>query len=48
MFTCVFAASRIVGWCAHILEQLSDNKIIRPSSNYTGPAERPYLVMQQR
>ena len=48
MFTCVFAASRIVGWCAHILEQLHDNKIIRPSSNYTGPAERPYLVMQQR
>ena len=44
MFTCVFAASRIVGWCAHILEQLSDNKIIRPSSNYIGPAERPYPV----
>ena len=48
MFTCVFAASRIVGWCAHILEQLSDNKIIRPSSNYIGPAERPYLNMDQR
>jgi citrate synthase len=48
MFTCIFAASRIVGWCAHILEQLSDNKIIRPSSNYTGPAERPYLVIDQR
>ena len=48
MFTCVFAASRIVGWCAHILEQLSDNKIIRPSSNYIGPAERPYVNMDQR
>ena len=48
MFTCVFAASRIVGWCAHILEQLSNNKIIRPSSNYIGPAERPYLNMDQR
>ena len=48
MFTCIFAASRIVGWCAHILEQLSDNKIIRPSSNYTGPAERPYLAINQR
>ena len=48
MFTCVFAASRIVGWCAHILEQLSDNKIIRPSSNYIGPAERPYLAVDKR
>ncbi len=48
MFTCVFAASRIVGWCAHILEQLSDNKIIRPSSNYVGPAERPYLAVEKR
>lgn len=48
MFTCVFAASRIVGWCAHILEQQSDNKIIRPSSNYIGPAERSYVGMAQR
>lgn len=42
LFTCVFAVSRIAGWCAHTLEQWSDNKIIRPSSNYVGPAERPY------
>jgi citrate synthase len=48
LFTCVFAASRIVGWCAHILEQLSDNKIIRPSSNYIGPAERSYVPMSAR
>lgn len=48
MFTCVFAASRIVGWCAHILEQLSDNKIIRPSSNYIGPAERAYVSIDRR
>lgn len=48
MFTCVFAASRIVGWCAHILEQQSDNKIIRPSSNYVGPAERDYVAVDQR
>jgi len=42
LFTAVFAASRIVGWCAHVIEQISDNKIIRPSSNYIGPAERKY------
>ena len=48
MFTCIFAASRIVGWCAHVLEQLSDNKIIRPSSNYIGPAERHYAPMSVR
>jgi citrate synthase len=48
MFTCIFAASRIVGWCAHILEQLSDNKIIRPSSNYIGPAERTYVGIDKR
>lgn len=48
MFTCVFAASRIVGWCAHVLEQVSDNKIIRPSSNYIGPAEREYASIALR
>ncbi len=48
MFTCVFAASRIVGWCAHVLEQVSDNKIIRPSSNYIGVGERTYTPIAQR
>lgn len=48
MFTCVFAASRIVGWCAHVLEQISDNKIIRPSSNYIGTPERCYQPIAQR
>jgi len=48
MFTCVFAASRIIGWCAHVLEQVSDNKIIRPSSNYIGSAERSYTPIARR
>jgi len=48
IFTCIFAASRIVGWCAHILEQLSDNKIIRPSANYIGYEERPYVPISER
>jgi citrate synthase len=48
LFTCIFAASRIAGWCAHILEQLSDNKIIRPSANYVGPKDAEYVPIEQR
>ena len=48
LFTCIFASSRIAGWCAHVLEQISDNKIIRPSSHYTGPDERSYVPISER
>jgi citrate synthase len=48
LFTCIFASSRIAGWCAHVLEQINDNKIIRPSSHYTGPAERSYVSITER
>jgi citrate synthase len=48
MFTCVFAVSRIVGWCAHIIEQISDNKIIRPQSHYVGPKLRHYVDISKR
>ena len=48
MFTPTFNVSRIIGWCAHVLEQWEDNKIIRPSSNYTGPAERSYVPVDRR
>lgn len=48
LFTCIFASSRIAGWCAHVLEQIHDNKIIRPSSHYTGPDERAYVSITER
>jgi citrate synthase len=37
MFTPTFASARVVGWIAHIMEQLSDNRIFRPESEYIGP-----------
>jgi citrate synthase len=37
LFTPIFATSRIAGWCAHVIEQLDDNRLIRPRSKYIGP-----------
>jgi len=38
LFTATFAASRVVGWCAHVAEQRRAGRLIRPSSRYVGPA----------
>ncbi len=48
LFTPIFAISRVVGWTAHILEQWSNNRLIRPRAEYVGPVDLEYLPISQR
>ncbi|MCS7027881.1 MAG: citrate synthase [Bacteroidia bacterium] len=48
MYTPIFAMSRMSGWCAHLLEQLNDNKLIRPRLYYIGKMNLPYIPIDQR
>lgn len=48
MFTPFFVMARITGWTAHIMEQLADNRLIRPLSQYTGQAERRVKPLSER
>lgn len=49
LFTPIFAVSRIAGWCAHVIEQHDDNRLIRPRAEYTGPAyPAPYTLIEKR
>jgi citrate synthase len=49
LFTCIFAISRTAGWTAHVLEQLGDNRLYRPLSEYTGdPVGKKFVPIDQR
>jgi citrate synthase len=49
LFTPIFAISRIAGWCAHVIEQHDDNRLIRPRAEYTGPKyPAPYTPIEKR
>src|SRR5690242_140702 len=48
LFTPVFAIARTAGWTAHVIEQLADNRLIRPQSVYTGPVGLKVTPLEQR
>jgi citrate synthase len=47
-FTPFFAMSRVSGWTAHVMEQLANNRLIRPRAEYTGPEARSYVPLARR
>ena len=46
--TSIFAVGRMAGWCAHIMEQHGDNRLIRPESEYTGPSGKRWVPIAER
>ncbi|CEK19661.1 citrate synthase [Chthonomonas calidirosea] len=48
LYTPLFAISRTAGWCAHMMEQIQHQKLIRPRAEYVGPHNLPYIPIAQR
>lgn len=48
LFTPIFASSRVVGWTAHVLEEYDDLRLIRPTAQYVGPTDLPYVRLAER
>jgi citrate synthase len=48
LYTPIFAASRVSGWCAHVLEQHADNRLIRPRAEYVGAMNRAWMPPRKR
>jgi citrate synthase len=48
MFTPTFAVARSVGWSAHVLEQVSNNRLIRPQSEFVGELGKKYVAVEER
>lgn len=48
LFTPIFVCSRVSGWVAHVMEQRSNNKLIRPAAEYVGPSLQPWVAIENR
>lgn len=48
LFTPIFALARVAGWSAHVIEQLKDNRLIRPDADYVGPEKQAYVPIESR